>query len=466
MRKLIFKIFFHFIIALTFVQCQKVTDSSTNEEPIVEQKKPNFIVIYTDDHGYSDLSAQGVKTDVKTPNIDALAVHGVRMESGYSTAPQCIPSRAGILIGRFQSKFGLELNADSKEGFNAQITIGDRLKTAGYTTGMAGKWHLGANEEIVDHGFDQVFQKNSSNNEIANFDLNGNTFPIKEGSTNLYHLEACSKAATTFIEMNKDNPFFFYLAYRAPHVPLDATQKYLARFPGEMPERRRQALAMLSAVDDGVGEIVKALKDNNLLENTVIFIIGDNGAPLKITKEDKPGGGPGWDGSLNDPLNGEKGTLIEGGIRTPFVVYWKDKLINGVYKHPVSALDFAATAVELAGMTKDNTLDGVNLIPYLNGEKAGAPHEILCWRWGGQSAIRKGKWKFLKGDNREYLFDLDADIGEINNLLSVEPEIATELKEDLRVWTNGLTPGGFSNGGMTAAANNYFDYYLDGLPNN
>jgi uncharacterized sulfatase len=453
-----------FVFSIFYAQCQSVSEVQKKDKISASQTKPNFILIYTDDHGYSDLSIQGIKDDVKTPNIDKLARNGVRMESGYSTAPQCVPSRAGIMSGRFQSRFGVELNGDSLDGFDAQTTIADRLKSAGYATGMAGKWHLGPGEEITKHGFDQVFYKNSNRPGTVNFDFDGKTFPMKKENTGMYHLDACSKAATTFIEMHKDKPFFFYLAYRAPHVPLDATKKYLDRFPGEMPERRRQALAMLSAVDDGVGEIIKTLEKNNLVENTVIFIIGDNGAPLKITKADKPGGGPGWDGSLNDPLNGEKGTLIEGGMRTPFIVYWKDKLMNGVYKYPVSALDFAATAVELAGLPKDDKLDGVNLIPFLNGEKAGAPHDKLCWRWGGQSAIRKGEWKFLKGDNREYLFNLDNDIGEKNDLISKYPKIAAQLKKELLTWTQGLTPEGFSKSKMSRNANTYFDYYLDGVP--
>ncbi len=457
------KLVFILIFNIVQVQCQSVNEIATKNEGIKSQSKPNFIVIYTDDHGYSDLSIQGIKNDVKTPNIDKLASNGVLMESGYSTAPQCVPSRGGILTGRFQSRFGLELNGDSLDGFDSEITIADRLKSVGYATGMAGKWHLGPANEITKHGFDQVYYKNSGQPGLVNYNFDGETIPFSQEPTGLYHLDACSKAATTFIEMHKNKPFFFYLAYRAPHVPLDATQKYLDRFPGKMPERRRQALAMLSAVDDGVGEIIKTLEKNNLLENTVIFIIGDNGAPLKITKEDKPGGGPGWDGSLNDPLNGEKGTLIEGGIRTPFVVYWKDKLLNGIYKHPVSAMDFAATAVELAGMTMDNKLDGVNLIPFLNGKKEGAPHESLCWRWGGQSAIRKGEWKFLKGDDREYLFNLGNDIEEKNDLLSKHPEIVTQLKKELLLWSQGLSPKGFTNGGMSQNANTYFDYYLDGV---
>ena len=215
------------------------------------------------------------------------------MSNGYITAPQCVPSRGGLLSGQYQNKFGLEANGKSTDGFKNTLNIAERLKQAGYVTGMAGKWHLGPGNKIVEHGFDKVFHKNSNRPGTANFDLNGKDVPLGEEKTGMYHLDACSGAACAFIERFKDQPFFFYLAYRAPHVPLDAPQKYLDRFPGKMPERRRKALAMLSAVDNGVGRIMETLRKHKIEENTLIFVISDNGAPLKIHKLDAPGGGPG-----------------------------------------------------------------------------------------------------------------------------------------------------------------------------
>lgn len=429
---------------------------------ITYARGPNVIVIFTDDHGYADLSCQDIRSDVRTPHIDQLAEQGVRMTSGYVTAPQCVPSRAGLLSGRYQNRFGVESNGESLIGFNQQVTLPERLQRAGYATGMIGKWHLGPAQEIVRHGFDDVFYQGGS---WTNFDIDGND--VSPGTTfkRLYHLDAKSAAARAFINRHHDEPFFLYLAYRAPHVPLDATQKYLSRFPGEMPERRRQALAMMSAVDDGVGGILETLRANGLEKQTLIFFIGDNGAPLKIHKIDAPGGGPGWDGSLNEPLNGEKGMLSEGGIRVPFLVHWPGTIPGGgVDDRPVISLDVAATAMAVAGIDRDRELDGVNLIPYLDGSIQASPHEALYWRWVAQSAVRQGKWKYLRGGDREYLFDLDVDHEELDNVAKEHPQVARRLRVKLEDWTATLSPPGLATRPMSSTWASYFDHYLDGKP--
>jgi uncharacterized sulfatase len=426
--------------------------------------RPNIVVFYTDDHGHADMGCQGVVDDIKTPNVDALARSGVLARNGYSTAPQCIPSRAGLLVGKFQSRFGVEANGQTLDGFNRETTIAQRLQKAGYITAQFGKWHLGPGPKIVDHGFKHVFNQNSQAPFAANITLDGKDREMSNHPPTMYHVDGCSKAAASLIDRYKDDPFFLYIAYRAPHVPLDATKKYLDRFPGKMPERRRQALAMLSAVDDGVGLITDTLAKHNLTEKTLIFYIGDNGAPLKIHKRDAPGGGPGWDGSLNDPLNGEKGMLAEGGMHVPFVVAWPGTIPAGkAYDHPISALDVAATATAIAGLdTNPGDLDGVNLIPYLSGQNKQAPHDFLAWRWVAQAAIREGNWKLLRGGNREYLYDLGSDIEEKNNIASQNPEIADRLRRKLTDWSSELSPPGLTHGNMSKAATSYFDFYLDG----
>jgi uncharacterized sulfatase len=428
--------------------------------------RPNIVVFYTDDHGYADLSCQGVFDDVRTPNVDALAKGGVRALHGYSTAPQCVPSRAGLLIGKFQSKFGVESNGVSLDGFNAELTIAERLQSAGYVTGQFGKWHLGAGPQITDHGFRYVYNQNAQRPFAANITTFGEDRPMGSLKPDMYHVDGCSHAAASIIRRHQDDPLFLYVAYRAPHVPLDAPQKYLDRFPGEMPQRRRQALAMLSAVDDGVGLVMKALADNDLTEKTLVFYIGDNGAPLKIHKLDAPGGGPGWDGSLNDPLNGEKGMLSEGGMHTPFVVCWPGRIPGGQeYPHPISALDVAATAAGVAKLeTRPDDFDGVNLIPFLSGENKAAPHEALMWRWVSQSAIREGNWKLLRGGEREYLYNLQSDLEEKNNVAAKYPDIANRLRKRLTQWSVELNPPGLATAKQAGVWNDYFDFYLEGKP--
>lgn len=430
-------------------------------------ERPNIILIYTDDHGHADLGILGFEKDLKTPHLDALARGGVIARHGYSTAPQCVPSRGGLLVGRFQGRFDLDNNGSTLEGFNQETTVAERLQAAGYVTAQFGKWHLGPTAEITQHGFKHVFSQNAQRPFSANITLDGQDRPMGDLPPALYHLDGCSQAAAAIIERYKDEPFFLYLAYRAPHTPLDAPPRYKDRFPGPMPERRRAALGMIAAMDDGVGLITATLKKHGLTEKTLIFFIGDNGAPLKIHKTDSPlqGDAGGWDGSLNTPLNGEKGMLSEGGMHVPFLISWPGTIPAGqVYEHPISTLDVAATVMELASTPHRGGLDGVNLMPYLTGEKKDAPHEFLAWRWMAQSAIREGKWKLLRGGQREYLYNLDADLEEKQNLASQHPEIATRLRAKLTAWCAELNPPGLALGPMAQTWNEYFDFYLEGKP--
>ncbi len=441
---------------------------------LIAAAPPNIIVFYTDDHGYADLGIHDIVKDVKTPHTDALARSGVLARHGYSTAPQCVPSRAGLLTGRFQARFGVESNQSPLDGFDRQTTIAKRLQDAGYATAQFGKWHLGPDAEITRHGFTHVFAQNAQRPFHANITLDGQDRPMSPLPPAGYHIDSCSQAAAAVIERYKDKPFFLYIAYRAPHTPLDAPQHYKDRFPGDMPERRRAALAMISAIDDGVGLITSTLKKHHLTEKTLIFYIADNGAPLKIHQIDSPldGDPGGWDGSLNTPLNGEKGMLTEGGIHVPFLIAWPGTIPAGqVYEHPVSTLDVAATSVKVAGaLAPENAakpaapLDGTNLIPHLTGQNQAPPHPFLAWRWIAQSAIREGQWKLLRGGDREYLYDLAADLEEKHNLASQHPDIAARLRAKLTTWTAELSPPGLTTGPMARTWTDYFDHYLEDKP--
>jgi len=300
----------------------------------------------------------------------------------------------------------------------------------------------------------------------ANFNLAGASLK-PEGEpvhTDLYRLDAQSQAAVSFIRRNKNQPFFLYLAYFAPHVPLEATDKYLKRFPGPMPDRRRYALAMMSAMDDGVGGILDELQTHGIDERTLLFFISDNGAPLKIHKQDLPVSmrGGAWDGSLNDPWIGEKGMLTEGGIRVPFLMRFKGVLPEGVvYDQPVISLDVAATALALAGLPPAPDLDGANLIPHLTGAEKGAPHDALYWRFWGQAAIRAGKWKYLRlADGTQYLFDLVSPEHEKKNLIQQAPAVADRLRKQLSQWADGLHRPGLPGGKPNDQEAKWYQHYL------
>ncbi|MFP6692887.1 MAG: sulfatase-like hydrolase/transferase [Pirellulales bacterium] len=460
--------------------------------PLKAAERPNVIIIYTDDHGYADLGCQGIVKDIKTPHTDKLAREGVRFTAGYCSAPQCRPSRAGVLTGRYQNRFGLESNNDAGLPWS-ELTFAERLGEAGYLTGMCGKWHcdraVGSNGERPDgsmgkrllkkeghykgdrlqnpgevdrHGFQQ-YLSGSRSQYLATHDPTGKDLGGKMRYADpRFRIDVQAQWAVSFIRRsaNQENPFCLYVGFFAPHVPLEAPDKYLERFPGEMPRRRRLALAMISAVDDGVGLIDQALTKAGTKENTLVFYIGDNGAPLKLDKFDAPGGGPGWDGSLNDPWIGEKGMLTEGGIRVPFVARWPKQFPqNKVYHRPVIALDATATALVAGGVKLDDKIDGVDLVPFLTGKKTGDPHEALYWRWMGQASIRAGDWKYLKAGERAYLFDLSSEQHEKQNLISKHAERAARLKKQLAAWAEQLVDPGLDH---PLAGVRMYDHHLDG----
>jgi arylsulfatase A-like enzyme len=432
--------------------------------------KPNVILVFSDDQGFADLGCQGLRDDVKTPHLDRLARGGVRFTQGYVTAPQCVPSRAGLLTGRYQVRFGVETNLQGPLP-PGEKTIAERLKKAGYVTGMFGKWHL-----------HKVERRKPGARPARRFRLDDPSMPHHQGfdeylcgprilyfashtpqgkplakapaflRDNRFRIDVQSEAAVSFIDRHAREPFFLYLPYFAPHVPLEAPAKYRDRFPAVKDEKRRTALAMIAAVDDGVGAIVKKLREHGIEKKTVIVFISDNGAPLRKAA---------WNGSLNGPLVGEKGMLTDGGIRVPFLMSWPGVLPAGkVYEAPVIALDVAATAVALAGLPADADLDGVNLVPYLLGEKKSDPHEALYWRWRSQAAVREGKWKLvLFGTDHRLLFDLESPEGEKQNVLAKHPEVADRLQKKLEKWATTLTPPGLPKE-TVPADRRFFDDHL------
>jgi arylsulfatase A-like enzyme len=438
------------------------------------KSRPNIILILTDDQGYADLGAYGLLKDIRTPHLDKLANDGALVTHGYSTAAQCIPSRAGIVSGKYQNRIELERNEQAPMNLKV-ATVAERMVEAGYRTGFVGKWHLEPNRNsknwMKEHwpegyaskkpippsikmrdpylphkrGFQDVCD-GTMYGYYRNFNLEGEVIDLeKEVDMETFRVDKQTQAATAFIKKNHKKPFFLHLAYFAPHVPIEKTEKYFKRFPGKMAERRRWGLASIAAIDDGVGAIVSQLKKYNLVKNTIIFFTSDNGAPLKVTMKDEPFNKPGgWDGSLNGPMRGEKGMLAEGGIRVPYLIHWKGKIKPQVYDRPITTLDSMATALALAGVkTSPGELDGVNLMPFLTGGSKSDPHDALYWRFWGQAAIREGDYKLLYlGDGTRMLFNLKEMDGEQKDISMDFPEKVQMLEKKLTAWCNGLPEKG------------------------
>jgi arylsulfatase A-like enzyme len=406
----------------------------------VEPPKPNIIIILADDLGYAGLGCQG-STDIPTPNIDSIALNGVRFTDGYVTFPVCSPSRAGLMSGRYQQRFGFEANsgpeAYAAENFGlprSELTLAEKLKGAGYVTGMAGKWHIGFKEGLrpPERGFDSFFGfLAGANNYLAEHRKRGEilrgTEPVDEKE---YLTAAFARETVDFIRANKERPFFFYLAFNAVHSPLEAEKEYEARFAHITDPKRRTYAAMTAAMDDAVGRVLAALRENGLESNTLIFFLSDNGGPTEQTT------------SSNAPLRGYKGQLFEGGIRIPFLAQWKGRLPAGtVYTRPVISLDIHATATALAGIppSAEKPLDGVNLMPFLTSDNAGQPHDILLWRDKGKKAVRMGDWKLVQErTGGPQLYNLRDDIGETRDLAQADPERFKELSSAWDDWNRQL----------------------------
>jgi uncharacterized sulfatase len=413
--------------------------------------KPNVLLIYADDHGWADLGVQGVDQDIRTPHLDQLAKDGVRFTRGYVSAPQCMPSRCGVMTGRYQQRFGVEDNNKGPLPLS-ELTIAERLKPAGYVSGFVGKSHLDigggkgeskASRVLLDHlphhkGFEEYF-RGELRQFYASHDLQGKPFADAPHlvTDNRFRVVVQTEAALSFLDRRAakpEQPWFLSLAWYAPHVPLESPEPWFSKTPQTLPRKRRQALAMIAAMDDGLGQIRAQLKKMGQDQNTLIFFISDNGAPL----------GDAWDGSLNLPMVGQKGMLSEGGIRTPFVAAWPNRWPAGTsYDQPVINLDVAATATAAAGLPHDPKLDGVNLAPFVTGEKEAAPHDALYWRWGSQAAILEMPYKLIAlGDRERLLFDITKPDGENieRNLIQRRPEIAARLDTKLKAWAANLMP--------------------------
>jgi arylsulfatase A-like enzyme len=411
--------------------------------------KPNVMVIIADDLGYHDVGFQGSQ-EIPTPHLDKLAAQSLRCTNGYVSHSFCSPTRAGILTGRYQHRFGHENNpAWLPESTTAGLSMNETtfptlMKQAGYTTGAVGKWHLGAHPQFHPNkrGFDEYFGALGGGHQYFPGDKGGAeyTIPLNRNGTDeaqtKYLTEQFGDEAAAFVGRHASDgkPWMLYLAFNAPHTPLQAPKEWLEKFAHIQPEQRRTYAAMVAAMDAAIGSVTAKLDATKQTENTLIFFVSDNGGPNLSARL-------GVNFTDNSPLRGAKGDLHEGGMRVPFLVSWPAKIKPGTYDQPVIALDFLPTSLAAAESTAPANLDGVNLLPFLTGEKTTAPHDTLFWRTGGPgglNAVRRGNMKLVRaGKAAPELYDLASDIGETQNLAAEKPQVVAELVAAITEWEKG-----------------------------
>ncbi|MEM7037542.1 MAG: sulfatase-like hydrolase/transferase [Bacteroidota bacterium] len=454
---------------------------------------PNIVLILADDLGKTDISLYG-SPHIQTPNIDRIGREGVTFDEGYCSSPICAPSRAGLLTGRYQQRFGFEFQphgryprnkleywvykkfiarddwrvSDQKrfpdkasietQGLPAtEFTLAELLKKQGYATSIIGKWHLGTAEHTWPNrrGFDEQFGfyeayslfhpdtaaphiLNQRHDDFSDKWIWGNArkgnYAIRRNHVPVedttYLTEKIADEALTFMKAQGENPFFLYLPFSAPHTPFQATREHFNRFPDVKDRNKRIYLAMISSLDEAVGRILDGLRDNGLAENTLVIFLSDNGGATYTHATD------------NAPLKGGKFTNFEGGLNVPFMMRWPGKIAAGSQEtRPVIAMDIFNTVAEACGveLPGDRAYDGVDLLPGLQGDTARF-HQRLCWRSLYAWAIREGNWKLVvdeKGGNRA-LYDLGADKVEQRNLYGERPEVVERLEASWRKWEAGV----------------------------
>lgn len=400
-----------------------------------EKQKPNIIVIIADDAGYIDFGFMGSE-DLETPQLDKLANNGIIFTDAHVSATVCAPSRAGLITGKYQQRFGFEANGtgNAKTG---DIGLAKNIKTMatvfkqnGYKTIALGKWHLGGteNNHPNQRGFDDFYGflggsrsyfpiENPSKKQMLQH--NGKRV-IFDG----YLTDVIGEKSISYVEKHKKEPFFMYLSYNAVHTPMHAKKEHLEKYKNHP---RQQLAAMTWSLDENIGKLVDKLKETDLLDNTLIFFLSDNGGATTNT-------------SKNNPLKGYKGNKFEGGHRVPFFIHWGNQIKgNQTFDGLTSSLDIFSTSIAAAGITTNLQLDGVNLIPYLKGEKQGNPHNKLFWRKLNEAGARIDNYKLirLKGYGST-LYNLNNDIEEINDLSQTDKENFNKLSHELELWETEL----------------------------
>jgi len=423
---------------LILVGFENVTSSLSKD-------KPNIVLILADDLGYGDIGVHGGK-QIPTPNIDRLANDGVRFTQAYVSSPVCGPSRAGLITGKNQVSFGLNNNFfHAQPGFDPEfvglpveeITLADELKKLGYVNGIIGKWHLGEKEQFypTNRGFDEFYGFLAGGHDyfIAENDGQNMTTPIectyKEPKPITYLTNDIGDESVGFIQRHQDEPFFLFASFNAPHGPLQALEEDLELFKHIDDEIRRTYCAMVYCLDKNIGKILNTLKTENLVENTIVVFLSDNGGPVVQ---------PISNGSINAPLRGQKTTVLEGGIRVPFLFKWPSEISGGeTVNDMVLSLDIFPTFLRAAGgtITDQSGLRGVDLMPFISGQINTPPHNSMEWKYTVSTAIRRGDWKLIRlPDRMPQLYNISEDISELNDEAKTHPELTRKLLKELGTW--------------------------------
>jgi arylsulfatase A-like enzyme len=412
--------------------------------------KPNIVLFYMDDLSAGLIGCYG-GGPAPTPNIDSIAKNGVRFTDGYVTACSCSPSRAGLMSGQYQSRFGHDSNQDATPGMDLKTTLlPQRLKQEGYTTAIIGKWHLGEGKEYlpVSRGFDHSF------GSVANLDQDRKT---KKSTSNYYEADRIitspglqsdeylissplyAKKACEFIDQHHSKPFFLYLPFNAAHAPAVSSDHWKEKMTAlGVPKELLHKAAQMGEMDEAIGTVLTKLRTLAIEDKTIIFCIADNG------RADDSGGPDGGDGSLG--MKGGKWQLYEAGIRVPWLMQWKGHIpANQVITTPVIQLDIAPTVLKQAGiqLQPEWGLDGEDLLPLVTGKTQTLERHELYWRVDSdQMAIRRGPWKLVRTAFKKApeLYDLSKDLGETKNLATEHPDTVKELQSLWDTWNQDMKP--------------------------
>ena len=422
-------------IFLIFSLFLLISCNSSNESP------PNIILIMADDLGYGDIGCYGSEL-IQTSSIDKLAFEGMKFTDYHSNGAVCTPTRAALMTGNYQQRAGLEgviyVQGETRQtGLSPEeLTIAEIFRDAGYATGIMGKWHLGYKKQYnpVHHGFDQFYGYVSGNIDFhSHYDNAGiydwwhNLDTIREEG---YVTDLITEHSVDFIRNNSGKPFFLYIPHEAPHVPFQGRNDSAFRFPerefsylGPAEDREATYREMVEVMDEGIGRVMQTLKELNLDTKTFVFFCSDNGARF----------------GSNGQLKGNKGSLWEGGHRVPAIAWYPGKIKAGeTTNSTVLSMDLLPTLISVAGISDSHDFDGINFLEVMFSQQP-LKERPLFWRYRNQWAVRKGNWKYLKINEKEYLFDLKEDMREKNNLINKHPGIARDMKDLLKQWKTEIS---------------------------